>query len=546
MAINYGTNSVKSSGRIIGGDGQSVGRTLYFYNAVNNDWNTLGNWFVDRDHTLSSDSLPTDEDTAVILSDISSNGGSFIADTIIFDNGNLSNSFNGYSISEVRRIILINGQQLAGNGTIGSSTGTRVQIDLYDNSKLYFNSSTTIYGDVNFHETSYIDSSSQSVTIEGNVVVTSSGGNSNYQPIYFNNSYGLTILGDLRVVGNSSNLTTIRYVKVLGKTELFQNVKIMDCPGGSYGFYGPVTLTDSCIIDDNVYFYNDVTLNEGSMIEGSSSNYFYSYSSGSEADYPNIKLTLNTDSYFASNSYINMYGGTLIMNTDGDISNGSSVTINGDDYTTVEFRTNTGNGFSGNIYCGTLKVFNDVSFGANSMPTLSSSIMKKIQFFNSSRLYGSLTVANNCFVEFYDDSKITNSSTLTLGDDNTAIAIFHHRSTIDAGCSISNGSHVVMTDYTTNNGTIGSHFAFFKGWSANEGTISYDASFNDRSENNLNISGSANFDDWSINTGDITGDAVFNGFSKHSTGGSAANAYYMGPLSNDGGTDSTSYVPAWA
>jgi len=529
MAINYGSNEVKSSGRIIGGDGQSVGRTLYFYSAVNNDWNTLGNWFVDRDHTLSSDSLPTDEDTAVILSDISSNSGSFIADTIIFDNGDLNNSFNGYTISEVRHIILINGRQLAGYGTIGS-TGTRVQIDLYDNCKLYFSSSTTIYGDVNFHETSYIDNNSQSVTIEGNVVVTSSGGNSNYQPIYGNGSYSVTILGDLRVVGNSSSTTTIRYVKVLGKTELFENVKIMDCPGSPYGFYGPVTLTDSCIIDDNVYFYNDVTLNEGSIIEGSSSNYFYSYSSASEADYPNSKLTLNTDSYFASNSYINMYGGTLIMNTDGDISNGSSVTINGDVYTTVEFRTNTGNGFSGNIYCGTLKVFNDVSFGANSMPTLSSSIMKKIQFFNSSKLHANLTVPDGCVVEFYDDSNIANNSTLTLGS-YSSVAIFHHRSFILTGCSISNGSYVVMTDYAINIGTIGSDFAFFKGQSANGGTINNDASFSDSSVNSSNIGGSANFDDWSINTGDITGDAIFNGFSKH-----------MGPLSNDGGTaDSASY-----
>lgn len=540
MAINYGSNEVRSSGKIIGGDGQSAGRTLYFYAASDSDWNTVGNWFVDRDHTIASNSLPTDEDTAVILSTITSNSGSFIADTIIFENGNLD--FNSYGVSEVRHIILKNSSELKGYGTIGSNTGTRVKIDLYDSSKLYFGSSgtTTIYGDINFYETSYIDTSSGSITIEGNVNVTSSGGNSSYQPIYGSSSYGVTILGDLRVVGNSSNTTTIRYVKVFGKTELFQNVKITYCPGSSYGFYGPVILTDDCIIDDEVSFYNNVTLNETSRIDGDSSVYFYSESS---------VLTLNSGSYFSTTSYINMYGGTVILNSVSASSAGTA-TINGDQYTTVELHGNFGGnglGIGSTINCGFIKVFGGAQFGDGSdVPTLSSGLLKKMQFFNESELYSSLTVANACLVEFYDDSSLTNSKTLTLGDNNTAIAKFYDRSYIDAGCTIANGSHVEMNDYTSNLGTISSNFAFFKGWSASEGDIDNDAAFSDRAENaGGTIGGNASFNDHSINSGAITGDAVFNGFSKHSTGGSAQGVYYMGPLSNDGGTDNVSYFPSW-
>lgn len=539
MAINYGSNEVRSSGKIIGGDGQSAGRTLYFSGG---NWGDTSRWYFDRDLTIPVNGVPGDEDTAVVLSNITSNSDSFIADTIIFENGNLD--FNSYTISEVRHIVLKNSSELKGYGIIGSNTGTRVKIDLYDSSKLYFTSSITIYGDVNFHETSYIDTNSQSITIEGNVNVTSSGGNSSYQPIYGSSSYGVTILGDLRVVGNASNTTTIRYVKVFGKTELFQSVKIMDCAGTSYGFFGPVILTENCTIGDSVSFYNDVTLNEGSNIEGDTSVYFNAYNTVTAADYKNLTLTLNTDSYFSTNSYIYMYGGTLVLNTKGGISNGSSVTIQGDQYTTVEFRTNTGNGMSGTINCGTIKVFNDVNFGANSMPYLSSSIMKKIQFFNNSSLYSSLTVANECFVEFYDDSYITNSSTLTLGNNNTAIAKFYNRSYIDTGCTITNGSHVEMNDYTSNNGAISSDFAFFNGWSANEGTITGDASFSDRAENNNDITGNASFNDHSINSGDVTGDASFNGWSLHS--GTVSGAAYYFSVNAHTGTAATDYYPAWA
>ena len=544
MAIKYGSNTVKSSGSIVGGDGQNSGRTLYFYNSSGADWNTLGNWWLDKDHTIPSPSLPTDEDTAVILSDITSNSGSFIADTIIFDSGNLD--FSNYSIGEVRKIILKNTSYIAGYGNLGSESGTKIEIYCYDSSRLYPTNSCciTIYGNLYLYESSYIDSNNNYlIDIYGDVFVNSVG--NSYQPIYGNSSYAAEIRGNLKVVGSSSTVT-IRSVRVYGTTELFNNVRIEGSSSYPSYFYGPVTLNKSCIINDYINFYNDVTLYESSYIEGDTSVYFYSYSSAAAASFKNLILTLNTSSYFASSSYINLYGGTVVLNTDAG--GGSSATINGDEYTTVEFRTNTGNGIGsgGSIYCGTIKVFNDVSFGANTTPTLSSVIMKKIQFFNNSSLYSNLTVANGCFVEFYDDSNITNSCTLTLGDDNTAIAKFFHRSFIDSSCTISNGSHVEMTDYTSNNGTIGSSFAFLSGWSANEGTISNDASFNGRSENNGDISGSASFGDWSMNTGNITGDAVFNDFSKHSTGGSAFNAYYMGPLSPDGGADSSSYYPAWS
>ena len=50
--------------------------TLYFNAAIDNDWNTLGNWWLDNTLTTPATNLPTSADSVIALATISSNSGS--------------------------------------------------------------------------------------------------------------------------------------------------------------------------------------------------------------------------------------------------------------------------------------------------------------------------------------------------------------------------------------------------------------------------------------------------------------------------------------
>lgn len=58
------------------GDIPPVELTLYFTDTVNNNWTNPDNWWLDADFTIPANTVPTEDDTAIITADI---------DTIIHD-----------------------------------------------------------------------------------------------------------------------------------------------------------------------------------------------------------------------------------------------------------------------------------------------------------------------------------------------------------------------------------------------------------------------------------------------------------------------------
>ena len=50
--------------------------TLYFNGAVDNNWNTLGNWWTNSGLSIQATSLPSSSDSVIILEDVDSNSGS--------------------------------------------------------------------------------------------------------------------------------------------------------------------------------------------------------------------------------------------------------------------------------------------------------------------------------------------------------------------------------------------------------------------------------------------------------------------------------------
>lgn len=50
--------------------------TLYFNAAVDNDWNTLGNWWEDDQFTIAASALPTSSDSVIVNASLTSNSGS--------------------------------------------------------------------------------------------------------------------------------------------------------------------------------------------------------------------------------------------------------------------------------------------------------------------------------------------------------------------------------------------------------------------------------------------------------------------------------------
>ena len=100
--------------------------TLYFNGAVNGNWNTLGNWWLDSGHTVAAPSLPAAGDSVIATASITSNSG---------------------------------GAVTLANFTIGGSNGLSTTITVSGNATFNddsFNDST-VSGNATFNDDSYND-----------------------------------------------------------------------------------------------------------------------------------------------------------------------------------------------------------------------------------------------------------------------------------------------------------------------------------------------------------------------------------------------------
>jgi hypothetical protein len=135
MPLNLGSSAVslylgsQSVNAYLGGTlvTPPAGLTLYFNGAVDNDWSTLGNWWLDDGHTVAASALPTAADSAIAsINFISSNSGSepTVANLTIegvFAGGGMALSVTGMATFNSGAV---NEFELTGNATFNGSENT--------------------------------------------------------------------------------------------------------------------------------------------------------------------------------------------------------------------------------------------------------------------------------------------------------------------------------------------------------------------------------------------------------------------------------------
>ena len=177
-------------------NGQQQIRTLYFNGAVDTNWQTLGNWWMDDTFTTQATALPTSVDDVIALSSITSNSGS--EPTVA--NFTLNDPSNSYE-SSIAIAITVSGNATF-NDTSYNAWGSTITGDATFNDFSY--SQGTVNGDATFN-----DSSHNSGTVSGNA--TFNGSSINYSTVTgeatFNGSsvnYGI-VNGNATFNDNSAN-----------------------------------------------------------------------------------------------------------------------------------------------------------------------------------------------------------------------------------------------------------------------------------------------------------------------------------------------------
>lgn len=224
--------------------------TLYFNGAVDNDWNTLGNWWEDDQFTVAASALPTSSDSVIASASIGSNSGS--SPTVV--------DFTTTQILEIS--LTVNGTCLfngSGAANVGSLSGSNITFDAGYNSLTGVINTLTGSPSVTFNNGAHNDGNIEKIfndaTITFNDDSYNCGGiftNPNYPPgnshIYFNDtSYN----DNGRIIGNVT----------------FNNSSYHDGYGEQYGITGNVTFNNNsyCIgpIDGNSI---TVTFNDNSIL----------------------------------------------------------------------------------------------------------------------------------------------------------------------------------------------------------------------------------------------------------------------------------------
>jgi hypothetical protein len=138
--------------------------TFYFYETVNTNWATLGNWYTDLAHETAATSLPTSIDDVVIIGLVEEDSG---GPRVVHDLLLLADS-----TAEIYGLTLfVTGLATFENGSIWIDSTLTGDVVLNDYS---FTSASTIVGNVTFNNTSLNGSTS---TIYGDAVFNDSSSN---------------------------------------------------------------------------------------------------------------------------------------------------------------------------------------------------------------------------------------------------------------------------------------------------------------------------------------------------------------------------------
>jgi hypothetical protein len=133
--------------------------TLYFNGAVDNDWATVGNWWLDASHTQAAGRLPTGADSVIVTANITASGQTVVDFTLNDPEGNF---FSLSGTLTVTGIATFNG----GSFIAGTVTGNATFNEFSSNS-------STVTGNATFN-----DSSGNLGTVTGTATFNDSACNS--------------------------------------------------------------------------------------------------------------------------------------------------------------------------------------------------------------------------------------------------------------------------------------------------------------------------------------------------------------------------------
>jgi hypothetical protein len=152
-----------------------VPATLYFNNAVNEAWTTVGNWWLDDGHTEPAGRLPNSVDSVVVTESITASGQTVVDFTI---SGGASLSFGSLTVTgtatfnDVSQInqMTVNGNAVFNNDS--SNNGTLIGTATFNNNTRNSGGSGTVTGNATFN-----DSSSNEGTVTGDATFNDSSSN---------------------------------------------------------------------------------------------------------------------------------------------------------------------------------------------------------------------------------------------------------------------------------------------------------------------------------------------------------------------------------
>ena len=179
----------------------ATSKVLYFNGAVDSDWNTLGNWWLDSNFTVHATHLPRSIDSVIASSTISINSGS---QPTVVDFTLLDPDYNDYPYLNIEITVTDNATFNDSSTNYGTINGNATFNGSYNegiiNGNATFNNSsynnTTINGNATFNDTSFNDYG----TINGNATFNGSSTNT------FGTVYGDATFND-NTVNSGGNIT---------------------------------------------------------------------------------------------------------------------------------------------------------------------------------------------------------------------------------------------------------------------------------------------------------------------------------------------------
>ena len=173
-----------------------VARTLYYNGAVDTNWNTLGNWWLDSGHTVAAPSLPAAGDSVIATANIASNSGGAV--TVV--NFTLSGTSKSLQIS-----ITVTGMTTFNDSSSTSNVTVTGNATFNDTSRIAFG---TLIGNATFNDSSDNDAS----TISGDATFNDSSRNLTDSTVTgdatFNDSsrnQGASVTGTATFTGSACN-----------------------------------------------------------------------------------------------------------------------------------------------------------------------------------------------------------------------------------------------------------------------------------------------------------------------------------------------------